>query len=317
MGRTGILVALCLWFAPQARAGNGVELPATEDQALWAPAFEFAGLPAGPSHASPHIHVEDNGAHWVLRAYDGQGGMRSAEVRAPKSQSDREQVALMASGLMRALSVQVQPIVQPTAPPAEVIIEDLDTITGQSQRVRRVKDGHKAAYMAPLELGPGVSTRPGARASGLVTIGARLTYRDNLSLDMHLGGLPQRDVWAVDADPSFASVDVDFVGLYRTGKYYSFGPMTGVSYRAFRQENLLIEQVIVPKLGAVSSLRLIGGRWWAFRFMTKGTVDLRSVEMIAATSRRDTMSIFDLQNSITFVIGNKVDPSIRKRTSSW
>ena len=106
-----------LVFSPLAHAGSVIDLPAGEEAELWAPAFAFAGLTDLSSAFHPHIHIEDAGEHWVLRAYDGRGNLRTAEVDAPTTAGQRERVALVAGGLIRALSSAEPPAPQASPPP--------------------------------------------------------------------------------------------------------------------------------------------------------------------------------------------------------
>jgi len=322
-----LFLAISLWIAPTAFAGSGVELPPGEDPDVWAPAFEFAGLAPDTGEVRPHIHIEDNGAHWVLRAYDGQGATRSAEVRTPKTEAEREQVALVASGLMRAMSVPVSAAPTPEPDPPETnedpffddfeiepVVEAME-VTTAPVRKRGKKDGRKRTTMAPLDFGGGIATRPQTGAGGLVTIGTRLAWKDNWSAHLDLSIITRHEAYLNGARPEYSGFDTDFTAYYRLGKIYSFGPMVGLAYRNFQQDFIRLGEVAVPKVGGASSLRLVGGRWWAFRLVTKASVDLANIELLAANGRSGSLSRFGVQNSLVFTIGNKVDPFIEKKTS--
>ncbi len=99
-------------------AGTGVQLPEGEDPDAWAPAFDFAGLEPNSPWAEPQIRVEVTAEGWILRASDGKGTVRTAKVDTPHTARDREQVALVAGGLIRALAAaSAPPSTATTLPP--------------------------------------------------------------------------------------------------------------------------------------------------------------------------------------------------------
>ncbi len=354
---TNVFLMISL-LAQLAHSAPGVELPAGEDPATWAPAFEFAGLDDQAGESQPHIHIENAGDNWILRAYDGRGRLRVAEVAAPTSAGQREQVALVAGGLMRAMSSAAPPAASalppppspvppapaavaspPPAPPppaptpvsapldpdpeplvelppvevpveleaSTVLIEDLDT----PKRGRR--DGRKRATMAPLSFGAGIVTRPQTGAGGMVTIGTRLALKNRWSVEADVVGVLPKEIYVDGTAAEFTSVDVDVEGLYRLGRLLSVGPGVGLSYRSFRQDFGPIEDAVLPKVGAVASFTLLGGRWWGIRSVNRFSADLGSVAIRPATGRAESMSILGFHSSIVFVIGNRVDPSIERK----
>ena len=356
------LIWILVWLTTAAYAGVGVQLPPGEDSASWTPAFEFAGLQHNSPGMEPQIRVEVTAGKWVLRASDGHGTVRTAEVDIPTTDRAREEVALVAGGLIRALAAASAPThelprhppppppppppIRPDPPPrsgppgprppaeqsaSHSVLSDyggpVDRLDPPAQArpppmildldspeevLRNRRD--QRVVMAPFTMGAGIALRPGAGPGVMGTLGSQLTRLGKWSVDLNLSGQGQASVDLEGANPAYNSLDVDVLAVYRANRYLSAGPLGGLTYRTFFQDQAILEEVTLPKAGAFAKVTLISTRWFAVRSVTKLNLDVGTVRLQAATESRRTFSFFGAQTGITLVFGNEVDPFLPKKT---
>ncbi len=117
VARAVLLFAAVL--ATSARAQD-VQLPRGEDAADWAPALDLAGLRIATTGA-PAVTLTPAGTQWVVEVVDHVGRVRTAHVVAPRTPAEREEVALVAAGLVRPVRAgsapPPPPFTLPTPPP--------------------------------------------------------------------------------------------------------------------------------------------------------------------------------------------------------
>jgi hypothetical protein len=111
-----------------ARAATPVALPPGELAANWRTALELAGLTIGTGR--PGVELIIQGERWLVIAWDEDGVARGAELSAPRTQAEREDLARLAASLVRqgtaadvaqsrAVATMPAPVPQP-APSARV-----------------------------------------------------------------------------------------------------------------------------------------------------------------------------------------------------
>jgi hypothetical protein len=102
---------LWLWSA---WAGERVTLPEGEDAALWRVPFSLTGLEVvSASGGEAKVHIDATASGWVLRATGADGVVRTARIAAPQTAADREEVAFLARGLMRAIEADAAAVPGP------------------------------------------------------------------------------------------------------------------------------------------------------------------------------------------------------------
>jgi len=355
------LLTIALWLVSVAYAGAGVQLPPGEDSAAWAPAFEFAGLETPAPGTEPQIRIEVRADKWILRASDSRGTVRTAEVDVPNTDRDREEVALVAGGLIRAMAAADAPpqdlgtlpppppppppvpktrtvapapaatappparadedgpilMPRPAAPPSESMnapVADRPLQGGGAGSSRR-SDRPNRVVMAPLALGAGGALRPQTRGGLMATVGTQITRKNNWSLDANVSLQANTPLDLNGARALFTALEIEALGLYRINRFLSVGPLAGVSFKTFQQDAVFVGDVTLPKVGGVGHLTVLGGRWWAVRFVAKPAFDIGIVELQPASSQNRNLAVFGVQTGISFAIGNRVDPFLRKRTS--
>jgi len=149
----------------------------------------------------------------------------------------------------------------------------------------------------------------------MVTLGSQFTRIGRMSITLDLTVASNHAVRIDGARPEFNSFEVHSSGLYRFNRTLSAGPLGGLSYRNFLQDGVQIQQVIMPELGGVASLTLLGGRWWGIRLVTRATLDLGTVQLQPAGDTAESLSHYSIKSYLCFVFGDRVDPFVPKRTS--
>jgi hypothetical protein len=354
------------------------KLPAGEDPAQWRSAFAFAGL---ADDAEATIYIEATHTGWQVRVSTGNKTVRTANVSAPRDARGREEIALVAAGLIRDMahaSAPPQVLAPPPPPPpppppktaphpkappkprqtpatarpieaaplpsaeppsgvpteaptppdtpepsgasaaeeaaetdaaediAPIVVVDLD---GPPERkARRVS-------VAPIGMGLGLSTRPNTAPAALVFLGSRIGRSGPFSADLNLKVLSLHSVRLEGARPVFSGAEGHVAGVYRFNRVLSAGPLAGLSYRTFSQDNLPLEQIIMPEVGLLGSVTFLGGRWWGLRLVTQATWDVGTVRLQPAGSPEQSLSHFSVKSYFSIVFGDRVDPFVERRTS--
>lgn len=92
-------------------------LPPGEDPAAWVEALMIAGLEPGPPEAgAPGVLVLRVGAGWQLEALDGAGGRRTLVVSPPRTDAERQDLAILARSLTRPVQLAAAAPPKPPAP---------------------------------------------------------------------------------------------------------------------------------------------------------------------------------------------------------
>ncbi len=111
----GPLWLLCA-LSGRAQAAS-IQLPAGEDPARWSLALQM-----GDFSVPGDVLIVDRGAQWEIQVRDGAGVVRTATVDEPQTAQAREDVALLASSLLRPLGpgagwgLPVLPVIAPDPP---------------------------------------------------------------------------------------------------------------------------------------------------------------------------------------------------------
>lgn len=93
-----------------------IELPPGESRDAWAETLAIAGLLAEVHGEGPWISVRVEGSTWRLVATDASGARREVVVNAPKIESDREDVAILAASLLRPVNMAAALSKRPAVP---------------------------------------------------------------------------------------------------------------------------------------------------------------------------------------------------------
>jgi hypothetical protein len=119
-GTAGLLWAAVLLFSRPLLA-TPVQLPASEDPALWDDPLAVAGLVPGPPGEAEWIAVRGVGDSWVLQVRDRSGRLHQLAIDRPRTASEREDLLWLALSLLEPPAGgdawEEPPPSEPTAPP--------------------------------------------------------------------------------------------------------------------------------------------------------------------------------------------------------
>jgi hypothetical protein len=99
-----------------AEAGVPIRLPAQERVADWQEALTIAGLSPGTPGDGAWVDVTVGATVWTLRVRDLAGVLHDATVAPPRTEQEREDVALLAASLLQPVAVPVRVAAAPPPP---------------------------------------------------------------------------------------------------------------------------------------------------------------------------------------------------------
>lgn len=105
-------------------AGVPVQLPPGESAADWAEPLSLAGLQPGAPGTGPYVQIRDEGGKWTIRVRDEAGQLHDVPVERPDSAAEREEIAFVASSLVKPMApAKPAPAPPPTPAPAPAVVK--------------------------------------------------------------------------------------------------------------------------------------------------------------------------------------------------
>ena len=164
-----------------------LDLPATEDPAVWADTASLAGFELGPAGGATWARIEPSTGEWVLLVQDTSGAIRTVSVPPPTTSAQREDLVFLASSLLEPLDAPAPETRKPRPPappepdpepvvaaaPVEVEVETAP-VTPSIRLHARLDAGIAGAHSESLR--PLVGVRVGAELEP-VTLGAEAAVR--------------------------------------------------------------------------------------------------------------------------------------------
>jgi hypothetical protein len=135
-------------------------LPQGEDAALWRVPFSLAGLEPAVASGEARVHIEATASGWVLRASGADGVTRTARVAAPQTAAEREEVAFLARGLLRAMEADAAvapgplPVKLPALPPPPPSPPSAAAASASAQPPLKVTSVPAPRKIGPVEVVP-------------------------------------------------------------------------------------------------------------------------------------------------------------------
>lgn len=248
-----------LLAAAQAAAAVPVRLPAQERVADWQEALTIAGLAVGVPGEGPWVEVTVGATSWTVRVRDLDGVVHVTPVAPPRTEQDREDLAMLAASLLQPVAIPApvkvavkvvppppRPAPRVTTPP--VSVPEPVPVPVPVEVVAPAPEPVPATFQA--RVGVAAELRPWSAPTGLVWAELQRVGESPLRPALGASLAAPADLPQITGDVRYWSGEV-WVGAWYAAPEplrFDFGVTFGVAARSFSKDGEPVGVAWIPVL---------------------------------------------------------------------
>ncbi len=297
------MTPMLLLLLAAAQAAVPVRLPAQERVADWQEALTIAGLAVGVPGEGPWVDVTGGATSWTVRVRDLDGIVHVTPVAPPKTEQDREDLAMLAASLLQPIAVPPPvkvavtppPPVRPrvTPPPAPVVV--VPPPPPEPVPVPVVVPPPEPEPVHPTfqpRVGVALEVRPWSTPTGLVWAELQRVGESPLRPALGVSIAAPADLPQIEGDVRYWSGEV-WVGAWYAAPEplrFDFGVTVGVAGRSFSKDGEPVGVALIPVLSTRLELPILVAPGLLVEPGVHMQLDTRQVHL--ASEQNDTSNRF-------------------------
>lgn len=291
-------------------------MPPGENLEEWKEAFALADLQVGGSTSNGVVDVVVSGTNWQVVVHDATGAVRSATVAAPRTESQREDTALLMASLLRPIAARPPVVAGPVAPPvpapkpapaprpkptpAATPVTPVEApVVDATPAVVPVEPPPAFKIHPALSLGVSGEYRPGLNPTAAARVGAGVVVIPGLLVGFVGDAVAPADVVLVGHNTSVAAWGAGGAVTYAAeGKLCTTaGIEAGVRWARFMQDDADLSTVTYPWAALVVGTNHPIASNWSVSPSLRLSGDLRTTGITAADGTRATLAAWSARIS--------------------